>query len=341
MRIAVDAHGGDFGIEPNLSGAAQAARDFDVEIVLVGDEAEINACVKKLGLENERRLFVHPAKDVADMGAEPVQELKEKPDCSINVCARLVKEGKADALVSAGNSGATMVASFLTLGRIKGISRPAIATPLPAIGGTVMLLDAGANTECKPLHLAHFALMGSVYAEQVLGVEKPTIGILSVGEEETKGNTLVKETIPLLKRSGLNYKGPVEGRDIPFRSTDVIVCDGFTGNIALKLYEGAAKAVFLMIKDGVMQSVPAKLGMLLAKPVFKRIKHDTDPDKQGGAPLLGVRGVSIISHGRSSPFAMYNAVRNARAMVKASVNDKIAQRAAELAETLKEAEAED
>ncbi|MFA5161107.1 MAG: phosphate acyltransferase PlsX [Elusimicrobiales bacterium] len=339
MRIAIDAHGGDFGLEPNIAGALRAAKDFGVEIAFVGDEAEINAAVKRISPQTTRGVCVVPAKGVAGMGAEPVQEIKDKPECSVMVCAGLIKEGKADAMVSAGNSGATMVAAFMTLGRIKGISRPAIAVALPTVKGLTLLVDAGANTDCKPLHLLHFALMGSIYMEQLTGISRPSIGILSVGEEETKGNSLVKEAIPLLKSSGLNYAGPVEGRDIPFHKTDVVVCDGFTGNIALKLYEGAAKAVMQIIKDGVSKSIPASLGMLMAKPVFAGIKKTISPDKAGGAPLLGVNGAVIISHGRSGESAVYNAVNAARMIAAASVNEKIRAAAQRLAETCKAGEA--
>ncbi|MDD2773644.1 MAG: phosphate acyltransferase PlsX [Elusimicrobiales bacterium] len=335
MRIAVDAHGGDFGLEPNIEGAAKAARDFGLEVVFVGDADRINAAVQKFGLASDRRLSVMPAACVAGMGAEPVQELKDKPDCSVMVCADLVKRGKADALVSAGNSGATMVAAFLKLGRIKGIPRPAIAVPLPTAAGVCLLLDAGANVECKPLHLLHFAAMGSVYAREVLGLENPSVGVLSVGEEESKGNALVKETIPLLKQSGLNYKGPVEGRDIPAGTVDVVVCDGFTGNIALKLYEGAGKAVVQIIRQEVEKRPLAKLGMLLALPAFRAVKSIINPDRYGGAPLLGVDGVAVISHGRSNSEAMHNAVRCARHTVKSGVNAKIRAEAARIGEIFK------
>jgi len=339
MKIALDAHGGDFGINPNLEGALRAVKELGIEVVLVGNETDLKAGLEGLGASREKRVSVVHAPTVVGMEAEPVEECRTKPDSSIMVCGTLVAEKKADAMMSAGNSGATMVASFLKLGRIKGISRPAIATPLPSLRGTFVLLDAGANTECTPQQLAQFGMMGSVYARLALGIPEPSVGIVSIGEEETKGNNLTKETVPLLKKSGLRFTGPVEGRDIPMGTTDVVVCDGFTGNIILKLMEGMGKAMFEMIKRELSTRPVATAGALLAKPAFKAIKRRMNPDEQGGALLLGINGVSLIGHGRTSSTAIFNALRVASHMVETKVNDQIAQEAVKLNAAIKEAKA--
>lgn len=326
MKIALDAPGGDYGMAPNIEGALSAVAAFpDLEVILVGDEAALRKELQARGAQNNKSLSIHHAPDVVGMEAEPVQECREKPNSSIVVAAGLVGKGQADAVVSAGNSGAAMVASLFKIGRIRGIARPAIAVPLPSLKGFTLLLDGGANTEGKPQHLLQFAMMGSIYYRLVFKMDRPTVGVLSVGEEETKGNDLVKETIPLLKASGLNYIGPVEGRDIPFGTAQVVVCDGYTGNIVLKLSEGMAKAMFQLIKEEIEKSLIYKIGALLSKPAFKAVKVRTDPDTAGGAPLLGIDGVSIISHGKSGGHAMHNALRTAREMVLSRTVDMIRQ----------------
>ncbi len=327
MRIAVDALGGDFGAKPNVEGAAQAVRENpELTVILVGREEIIRAELAKLsitGLEN--RLEIIHAPDVIGMDDEPVSACREKPLSSLVRCAELVKDRQADSFVSAGNSGAVMVAAFLKLGRIKGISRPAIAAPIPTLKGHTLIMDAGANSECSPRNLVEFGIMGSIYAKAVFGVQNPSVGVLSMGEEECKGNTLVKETIPLIKESGLNYAGPIEGRDIPAGTVDVAVCDGFTGNVVLKVCEGLSKSMFALIKREVKSRPLAVVGMLLAKPAFKAVKEATDPDSVGGAPLLGVDGDVLIAHGKSGSFAMYNAIRSASLMVHHNVCDQIRQ----------------
>jgi glycerol-3-phosphate acyltransferase PlsX len=223
--------------------------------------------------------------------------------------AGLVHEGKADAFVSAGNSGAIMVASLMKLKRIPGVIRPAIAAPLPTFKGTTVLLDAGANMDCKPWHLAQFGVMGSVYARSLLKIENPSVGLLSIGEEESKGDTLVQETLPLIKNMGLNFTGPVEGRDIPEGMADVVVADGFTGNVALKLYEGTAKVVFKMLKEQIMRKFTYKIGAMLMSKLFRDMKTKMSVDIYGGAPLLGVNGVVLVCHGRGTSNAIFNAIR--------------------------------
>lgn len=309
MRIALDAHGGDFGLKPNLEGALLAVKKLPHEIILVGRDPEIREELRRLGAENPERIRIVHAPQIVDMAGEPVEECRSKPDSSLMVGAGLVHDGKADAFISAGNSGAIMVAALLKIKRIPGVIRPALAAPLPTLKGTCALLDAGANMDCKPWHLAQFAVMGSIYMKSLFGIENPSVGLLSIGEEETKGNTLVQETLPLIKNMGLNFHGPVEGRDIPEGLTDVVVADGFTGNVALKLYEGSAKVVFQMLKEQIMRKFTYKIGAMLMRKVFTELKVKMNVDIYGGAPLLGVNGVVLICHGRITPNSIFNAVR--------------------------------
>ncbi|OGR68524.1 MAG: phosphate acyltransferase [Elusimicrobia bacterium GWC2_61_19] len=309
MRIALDAHGGDFGLKPNLEGALIAAKKLAHEIILVGRDPEIREELRRLGAEDPERISIVHAPQLVEMAAEPVEECRSKPDSSLMVGAGLVHDGKADAFISAGNSGAIMVAALLRMKRIPGVIRPAIAAPLPTLKGTTVLLDAGANMDCKPWHLAQFAVMGSIYMKSLFKIENPSVGLLSIGEEETKGNALVQETIPLIKNMGLNFTGPVEGRDIPEGMTDVVVADGFTGNVALKLYEGSAKVVFKMLKEQIMRKFTYKIGAMLMRKVFTEMKTKMSVDIYGGAPLLGVNGIVIVCHGKVTANAIYNAIR--------------------------------
>ena len=311
MRIALDAHGGDFGLKPNLEGALLAVKKLPHEVILVGRDPEIREELRRLGHENPERIRIVHAPQLIDMASEPVEECRSKPDSSLMVGAGLVHEGKADAFISAGNSGAVMVASMLKMKRIPGVIRPAIAAPLPTLKGTTLLLDAGANMDCKPWHLAQFAVMGSIYMKFLFKIENPSVGLLSIGEEETKGNSLVQETLPLIKNMGLNFHGPVEGRDIPEGLTDVVVADGFTGNVALKLYEGAGKVIFKMLKEQIQRKFTYKIGAMLMRRIFIDMKKKMNVDEYGGAPLLGVNGVVLICHGRVSPVTILNSVRNA------------------------------
>ena len=309
MRIAIDAHGGDFGIKPNIEGALLAAKKLSHEIILVGRDPEIREELRRLGEENPERISIVHAPQVVEMDSEPVAECRAKPDSSLMMGAGLVHEDKADAFISAGNSGAIMVAALLKLKRIPGVIRPAIAAPLPTMRGPTVLLDAGANMDCKPWHLAQFAVMGAIYMKSLFNIENPSVGLLSIGEEETKGNALVQEALPLIKNMGLNFHGPVEGRDIPEGVTDVVVADGFTGNVALKLYEGAAKVVFKMLKEQIMRKFTYKIGAMLMRRVFTEMKTKMSVDIYGGAPLLGVNGVVLVCHGHVTANIILNAVR--------------------------------
>ncbi|ACC98213.1 Fatty acid/phospholipid synthesis protein PlsX [Elusimicrobium minutum Pei191] len=339
MRIALDASGGDFGYQPNILGAARAVKELKCEVILVGDEKVLKEQLASLGLSDLKGLSVEHAPDVIDMDADPAKEVRSKKNASVVVAADLVKQGRAKAFVSAGNSGATMVAALMKMGRIEGVLRPAIGAPLPTVKGLMLLLDAGANAECKPQHLMQFAVMGSIYTQKVFGIRKPKVGLLSIGEEEGKGNDLVKETYPYLSNLGINFCGNVEGRDLPFGTTDVVVTDGFTGNVCLKLEEGLAKAMFHMIKGEIKKNPIAMLGAMLAKPAFASVKKITDPDTAGGAPLLGVDGVAIVSHGKSSETAVFNAVRTAKRLVDSGFVSDIKQHIAEYKEIFEKLEA--
>ena len=309
MRIAIDAHGGDFGLKPNIEGALLAVKKLSHEVILVGRDPEIREELRRQGAENPGRITIVHAPQLVDMAGEPVQECRSKPDSSLMVGTGLVHEGKADAFISAGNSGAIMVAALLKLKRIPGVIRPAIAATLPTLRGTTLMLDAGVNMDCKPWHLAQFAVMGSIYMKSLFNIENPSVGLLSVGEEETKGNTLVQETLPLIKNMGLNFHGPVEGRDIPEGLTDVVVADGFAGNVALKLYEGSAKVIFKMLKEQIMRKFTYRIGAMLMRKVFSEMKVKMNVDIYGGAPLLGVNGVVLVCHGRVTANTIFNAVR--------------------------------
>ncbi len=331
MKLALDAAAGDFGAAPNIEGAIQAANQHGVELLLVGPAAELSAQLKARGVAaDDRRFEVVDAPDVIAMDEDPATACRSKPRASIMVCAQLVAEGRAAGLVSVGHSGATMVASLLNLKRLPGVMRPAIAVPLPTASGVTLLLDAGANAECKPWHLLQFAVMGSLYCQNIFGVEKPTVGILSIGEEESKGNDLVKEAVPLLKVSGLDFHGPVEGRDIPGGAVDVVVCDGFVGNICVKLMEGTAATIFGILKGEILSSLRGRLGGLLLRRSFAKLKKRMSYDEVGGAPLLGVGGVAVIAHGKSNAKAVCNAIRTAKQLVDTGVNEKIRSQLEEL-----------
>lgn len=308
MKITLDALGGDYGVKPNVLGAIKATEDFGCEVILVGDEEKINEELKQNSYDPAKITVVH-APEMIDMDASPAMEYRRKKNASIVVCAKLVKEGKADVMISAGNSGATMVAALFGLGRIKGVERPAIASPMPTQKGMALIVDAGANADCKPVNLLQFAVLGSTYYQYAHGKANATVGLLSIGEEEGKGNLLIKDVTKHIRKLGLNYYGNIEGRDIHSGMIDIVVCDGFVGNIVLKTSEGLAKAMFNMIKANLKGKYLAMLGMLMAKAALRGVKHATDPDIAGGAPLLGVNGNVIISHGKSNEKAIYHAIK--------------------------------
>lgn len=323
-RIALDAMGGDLGLPVNVAGALLAKKETDHQIILVGDEALIRQ--ELLRHKAQDAFLIRHAPTVIGMHEKPAEACRTKKDSSIMVCAQLVAEGQADAMISAGHSGAAMAASLWHLKRLPGVSRPAIATIFPTLEGSCVVLDMGANVDCKPKHLLQFAVMGSIYAQAVFGIERPRVGLLTIGEEEGKGNEVVNETHPLLKNSGLNYVGHVEGRDIPAGAADVFVCDGFVGNIVLKFGEGLAAALLSIIKREIKKHpLSAVAAKLLLRGPFQAIKKKTDPSEFGGAPLLGVGGVSLICHGGSNPQAIKNAVRAAGTFVQKDINRRISE----------------
>jgi glycerol-3-phosphate acyltransferase PlsX len=328
MRIAVDAMGGDRAPADIVEGVVSAAKARRSEIVLVGDEAAVKAeLARAANGSRPDNVTVRHSPQVIGMGESPMTAYKTKKDASMVVAARMVKEGEAAAFFSAGNTGATMTSALMEMGRLEGVMRPAIAIPIPRAHGTTTVIDAGANVDCRPEHLAQFGVMGEVYAQQILGVTNPRVGLLNVGEEEGKGNELTQETYALLKASGMNFIGNIEGRDIPSGAVDVVVCDGFVGNVVLKFAEGVAMAILKIIREEYRKGGPvAMLGAWLSRKVFRSVKHAMDPATFGGAPLLGVNGTCIVGHGTSSPRAVRNAVAVAEKMVALNVNGRIMDR---------------
>lgn len=326
MRIALDAMGGDHGPEQQIAGAIQALEERDLLITLVGDESAIRSCLDGMSPSESvaSRLQVLHTTEVVDMGESPVEATRKKKNSSVMLAFDLIKKGEADAAVSAGNSGATMASAIRKLGRIKHISRPGIASAFPTLNKPVVMMDVGANVDCRPQHLFQFALMASAFS-RVFDIESPRVGILSIGEESGKGNQLVKETHALLANSSLNFIGNVEGRDIFQGNVDVIVCDGFVGNICLKVSEGLVEAATEMIRGDIMGSLKAKIGYFLVRPVFRKFKKRVDYAEYGGAPLLGINGTGIICHGKSNAFAIKNAIIEAARIVEKKVNDKIVE----------------
>jgi len=321
MKIAIDAMGGDFGPAPIIEGTIKALKQKDFIAYLVGPEKELKPLVPE-NLQKKVR-FIN-SEDVIKMDESATEAIKRK-ESTIYKSIELLKKGEVDAVVSAGHSGATMSVATLRLGRIKGIKRPAISTFLPNIKRSyTILLDAGANVDCDASNLFQFALMGEVYAKAFLNKENITIGLLSNGEEDTKGNSVTKETFGMLKNSFNNFKGNVEGSDIFRGEVDVVVTDGFIGNIVLKTSEGAAETIGRLIKDEINKSgILQKIGALLLKPVFKGLKKATDYAEYGGAPLLGVNGCVIIAHGKSNSKAIKNAIFQAIKYVENDVTQKI------------------
>ena len=324
MKIAIDVMGTDHGPEPIIAGALAGAKKYPCEVILVGNEEVIQAILDKKGV-TALNVTVQHASQVIEMSESPSDGLRKKKDSSIVVASRLVKDGVCDVVISPGSTGAAVAAALLIIGRIPGVERAAIATPIPNLTGTTVLLDSGANVDSKPRHLLQSAIMGSLYARLILGIENPRTGLLNVGEEESKGNEQTKATFPLLKEArGIQFIGNVEGRDLTNGKVDVMVCDGFVGNIALKLGEGLASTMMQFIKDAIMASgLFAKMGAWLLIPVFRKIKKKVDPAECGGAPLLGVNGGFIICHGSSGELAIENAVRVAVDMVEKNVVQRI------------------
>src|SRR5262245_13567743 len=310
--------GGDLAPDQVVLGAAAAASDLGVEVVVVG----LPDRVQRL-LDPHPQLRFVPASQVIEMQEHPVQAVRSKPDSSMSVCARLCKQGEAAAWVSAGNSGAIMAAALFLQGRVRGVERPALGTVLPTAGQPAYFLDVGANVDSRPEFLVQFAQMGGVYAERVLGRPSPAVGLLSNGEEEGKGNELVKEVAGRLRRTSLNFAGNVEPRDVLAGRVDVVVADGFVGNIAIKMAEATADLVFRTLRDEVPRTLRGKVGGLMIRPSVSRIRSRMDWREFGGAPLLGIEGVAVVAHGRSDALAVRNAIRVARQAVEADLVGKV------------------
>ena len=321
-KIVVDAMGSDNAPRSEVDGAIAAAKAYGVHVILAGDESRLQPMLKErsaAGLSVEIR---HASQSIA-MDEKPAAVLRKKRDSSIHVAAALVRDGLASGLVSAGNTGAVMAVSKMLVGVVPGVDRPALATVVPTLKGRAVLLDVGANVTCKPHHLVQFALMGHLFSKQIVGVASPRVGLMSVGEEESKGTDLTKGVHKSLKELQLNFIGNVEGRDIYNGRADVIVCDGFTGNVALKTSEGLVEAILQLMKEELSRNLQAKLGALLAMDSFRRLKKRLDYSEYGGAPLIGLRGVCIICHGRSSGNAIKNAIRVAKEFAENKVNERL------------------
>lgn len=330
MRIVLDVMGGDYAPEVVVEGAVRAGRDLDGEILLVGRPEAIRPELARYDLTG-LHLPIIPASQVIEMDEHPAAAVKAKPDSSMVVGMRLVKEGDAEAFVSAGNSGGVLAAALFQLGRIKGIRRPALSSVWPTRQGRCFFLDGGANTDCKAEYLLQFALMGNVYAQKVMGIERPRVGIVSNGEEEGKGSLLVQEAYQLLKNSPLNFIGNVEGKDIFRDMADVVVTDGFTGNVILKSAEGVGTMLMEILEEEIRKRPLAMLGALLVRPAFRAAAKVLDYREYGGGILLGVNGVVIVAHGRSDARAIASAVRAAKQAVEGEVVSTIQAGLAELA----------
>jgi phosphate acyltransferase len=328
IRIAVDAMGGDHGPEVVVQGAIEAARDMGntIEIILVGDESQIWKALKSAG-SGPLPIFVVHARESVAMGEKAKSAFRHKPESSIAICANLVNEGRADALFSAGNTGAVVTTSLLSMGRIRGVKRPAIASNIPTSEGYCVLLDVGANADCKPMHLFQFAQMGRIYAQLVLGIENPRVGLLNIGEERSKGNALSQATHEKLSESAesLNFIGNVEGQDIFVGGADVVVCDGFTGNVILKVTGSLASVGTQLIIREIRQRTMAKVGALMMKPALRGIKKKVNYEEVGGALLLGTKGICVIGHGKSTARAIRNGIDVAARSVRSDLAQEILQ----------------
>jgi len=313
--------GGDYAPREIVFGAVRAARKFDCEIVLVGDEEKIRHVLSREKDWKKLPITIRPTTQVIEMGEHPADAVRQKKDSSIVVATRMVKDGECDAVLSAGSTGAAVTAAQLILKRIKGIGRPTIATPMPTPKSLTLLLDSGANVDSKPEHLVQSALMGSIYAEYVYGRKNPRVGLLNIGEEETKGNEQAKVTYALLKQMHtINFCGNAEGRDVPKGNFDVVICDGFVGNVVLKFAEGLAKTLVKLVKEAIEEGgLLPKLGAFLILPTLKKLGKRLDVTEFGGAPLLGVNGCCIICHGSSNAKSICSAIGVANDYVKGDV----------------------
>lgn len=326
MRIAVDVMGGDHGARVVVDGARLALKTFPTitALYLVGHQAEIKAALAASNFDDPRLVVIH-ANEVLSMDEKPLAALRRKKDCSVLRAIELLKEGKADALISPGNTGGVVAAATIRLRPLEGVDRPAIVAVIPAPENDFVLVDAGANVECRPLHLLQFAIMGNVYAREILHCAKPRVGLLSVGTEDVKGNELTQEAFKLCKRANLNFIGNIEGHDLFANRVDVVVCDGFVGNIVLKTCESLATNIFKWLRKELRKNPKRQLGALLAKGAFRTIRQRTDPESHGGAPLLGLNGNIVIAHGSSRERAIMNAIGQAVKALQNKINEVISR----------------
>ncbi len=332
MRIVLDAMGGDYAPRVTVEGAVETVNETgDIEVVLIGQEGLIQEELRQKRYPPER-ITVRHAPQVVAMNEPVSTAVRRKRDSSIRLGIEMVKAGEAHAFVSAGHSGATMAFALLLLGKSEGVDRPAIAATMPTLKGRFVLIDAGANVDSEPTNLLQFALMGNAYARAVLGVQSPRVALLSIGEEDIKGNELTKEAFRLIKDTDLNFVGNIEGKDIFTGEVDVLVCDGFIGNVALKISEGLAETILKMLKREIADIATGRLAYLFMKPALKNFKKKTDYAEYGGAPLLGIRGTCIISHGRSTSKAIRNALKTAARFARLGVNDLISSELARYGE---------
>ncbi len=318
MRIILDAMGSDQHPDPEVQGAVEASRRYGITVILVGREEELRPRLAALDTSGAQIEVIH-APEVLEMTDKPAETARRKAQNSMAVGMELLKSGQGEAFVTAGNTGGAMANALFRLGRIRGVKRPALTALFPTRQGHCAVLDIGANAECKPEYLVQFAIMGSVYAEKVLGIANPRVGLLSNGEEPGKGNDLVKATYPLLEESGLNFIGNVEGKELFGGAVDVVVTDGFTGNVLLKGSEAVVKLLVDVLKEALMSSWRTKVGALLAKPAFDTLKGLLNPDEIGAAPLLGINGLVFVGHGRSNATAIVSALRTAKQAVEANL----------------------
>jgi glycerol-3-phosphate acyltransferase PlsX len=330
VTIALDAMGGDSAPRAEVEGAVLAARELGIRVLLVGQQETVKRELLKHAHRGLPLEIVH-ASEVIAMNESPVTAFRKKKDSSVHVAARLVKNGEADGFVSAGNTGAVMTAAHFILGTLPSVDRPALAAPFPTTrGGVSVMLDVGANVDSKPIHLEQFAIMGEIYYRALFGTRRPKVGLLSIGEEEMKGNELTKEVHNRLKQMSLQFVGNIEGRHVFAGDADVIVCDGFIGNVALKISEGLVEHIGTTLKEALNSTLASQVGFVFARKAFANFKKKLDYSEYGGAPLLGVRGVTIIGHGRSNANAIKNAIRVAAELSRAKLNEKIEQELSEM-----------
>ncbi len=324
IKIAVDAMGGDYAPGEMVRGAVEALKKKDqVTVILVGQKDKIAKELEQYTYPADRLSIVH-ASEVIETGEPPVNAVRKKKDSSIVVGMNLVKKGEADAFVSAGSSGAILVGGQIIVGRIRGVERPPLAPLIPTRKGVSLLIDCGANVDARSSHLVQFARMGSIYMEHVIGIKHPRVAIVNIGAEEEKGNALVKETYPLLKACGdINFTGSIEAREIPEGGADVIVCEAFVGNVILKLYEGVGATMLSMVKEGMMANLKSKIGALLAKPALKETMKAFDASQYGGAPLLGLKGLVVKTHGNSKSVEVCNSILQCITFKEQQINEKI------------------